>query len=83
MDDAIRRLHSEVEQLTALSRWSRVERYREGPEGAGGGVPAGGGGTVTGAFGAGGGAGGGDVYDVGSEPLAIGIWLPLAYMHCM
>ena len=70
------------EAPNTLSRPEVAEGYREGPDGAGGGVPAGGAGTLTGAFGGGGVAAGCHVY-VGIEPLATGIWLPLAYMHCM
>ena len=51
-------------------------RYRKGP-GGGGGVPGGGGG------GGGGEAAGCPTYVDGIEPRAMGIWLPLAYMHCM
>jgi len=63
-------------------------RQRVGPGGGGGGVPAGGGGVPAGGGGGGGGGvltglgAGVEVY-AGAEPLATGIWLPLAYMHCM
>jgi hypothetical protein len=47
----------------------------------GGGVVIGGGGGVV----AGGGGGGVDTRfdEYGTEPRETGIWLPLAYMHCM
>ncbi len=65
-------LHKLLKGASAESSASRAF-YREGPGGAGGGVPAGGEGTMTGA---------GDVYD-GCKPPVTGIWLPLVYLHCM
>ena len=50
-------------------------------------MPAGGGGMCGGVVIAGGGGGGGGVlvvgWEYGTEPRDTGIWLPLAYMHCM
>ena len=54
-------------------------RYGEDRGGGGGGGPAGGGGTSGGTVPLG---GGGDRYG-GCDPLAMGIWFPLAYMHCI
>ena len=74
-----------------------VVGYRVAPGGGGGGVPLGGGGGVTdgteggadAAGGGGGGGGGGATCDAGCVlyddcgVARMGIWLPLAYMHCM
>ncbi len=78
----------EADPLGSPGTRRALARYRAGPGGGGGGLPGGGGGGEPargGAFGAsdgGRGANGGEAYPE-SEPRGTGIWLPLAYMHCM
>jgi uncharacterized membrane protein YgcG len=72
-----------ADALARVASLHEATRHRcTGPGGGGGGGPAGGGGGATGALVGGGGGSDRRVY-AGWKPLAIGTWLPLAYMHCV